>query len=200
MDNQKKVVIIFHGNAGSASDRVSYEHFFNGFNIFINEYPGYGLNYHETIDMNKLDERAKEMLEYVLKHYSKKDVLIVGESLGTGLAAKMATQFSIPHLLLITPYTSLKEVAQDKFWYLPAQYLLRYNFDNVKTLHDYSGESLVIAAQNDNVIAEKFAKKLFNNIPSQKQYILVLGAGHNSWSHYLMPEQKKQINHFLDGI
>lgn len=203
IDNSDKItnIIIFHGNAGNASDRTYYQTFFNSlpskkYRIIIHEYPGYGFNYKENISKETLINHGRDLIFYVKKHYSD-NIILVGESIGNGIASQLAVEFSINKFLLITPYSSISKVAQSKFWFLPVSFFIKDNFDNVLNLKKYKGQTFFIIAQYDQIIPPKFAIDLYNEINSPKQKIIVMRAGHNNWLSLLSSEQFEQIDLFL---
>lgn len=192
-----KTIVIFHGNSQNASSKIHYEKIFPNTKIIINEYPTFGLNNKKVLNELAIREQASELMRYVTENYKKEDILLIGESLGTGVASLMAKEFDIPQVILITPYTSLKEVAQFRYWFAPAKYLLKDNFDNVENLTNYNGKVLIVMAQNDNVINVKFAQTLFNNLKSNKQSIFVENAGHSTWRNFLTSPQKEILSFFI---
>lgn len=192
-----KTIVIFHGNSQNASSKTHYEKMFPNTKIIINEYPTFGLNNKNILNEITIREQAHELMTYVTENYNPKNTLLIGESLGTGVASLMAKEFDIPQIVLITPYTSLKEVAQFRYWFAPAKYLLKDNFDNIANLTDYKGKVLIVMAQNDNVINVKFAQTLFDTLKSTKQSILVENAGHSTWRNFLTTPQKEMLSFFI---
>lgn len=195
--NSKKIVVLFHGNTRNASGRIYFENFFPNLNIVIHEYPGFGFNSSEKINSENITKNAQLLLTTLLKNYSKDDILLVGESLGTGVASLMAKEYDINNLILITPYTSLRDVAQSRYWFAPAKYLLLDNFDSLKNLSNYKGNSLTIMSEKDTVIDVKFAKQLYNSLHGKKEAILVKNAGHSSWKDLMTQEQLSTLNNFI---
>ena len=198
LDNKKDTVIIFHGNAGSATMR---NYYFNllpqKYHIIVAEYPGFGLNNTKEISKENILTEARNLVAHVKKE-SKGEVVLLGESLGTGIAAEMAKEFNIEKLFLITPYSSIADVAQQRYWYLPVSWLIKDNFNSIESLQKYKGQTLLLVSEKDKVIPPEFADKLYKNISGRKDKIVVANAGHSSWMKNMTPEQVNKMNNFLN--
>lgn len=195
----KKIVVLFHGNAGSAADRIYYKNIFpSNVHLIIAEYPGFGANYHDDISKDKIIFGARQLLEHVKKKYKDKDLILVGESLGTGVASQMAKEYDIKSLILFTPYSSIEDVASRKYWWLPVSWLLKDNFNSIENLQEYTGKTLFVLSGKDKVIPYDLGDKLYKTIPSEhKTRIFVPNAGHMNWWIYMDDKQKKSFYDFL---
>lgn len=176
-------VIVFHGNAGTALDRTYYSEALNrlGFRVILAEYPGYGCR------AGKHGEKSF-VLDGILTVSSAAEqfggpVFLVGESLGAGVAAAVCAE--IPDLVrgiaMITPWDSLADLAQKKFWYLPARYIVKSEFDSVSNLEDYNGPKAVLLAAEDSIIPPEHALRLYDSLSQPKSLWKFEGADHNSW-------------------
>ena len=201
LDNYKKIVVLFHGNTANANVRSYYQRFFpSDVHIVVAEYPGFGLNKSLPISKESFITHARELMRYLVEQYGEdyaEHITIAGESLGTGIASQMATEFSIKHLLLITPYSSIADVAQGKFWYAPVALLLKDNYNSIDNLQSYKGKTMLLISEHDKVIPPKFAIKLFNAIPNNKEKIIVKGAAHSNWLQHITAEQTNQVSQFV---
>jgi pimeloyl-ACP methyl ester carboxylesterase len=95
----------------------------------------------------------------------------MGESLGTGVAAYLAgTQPKrIAGLVLLSPYDKLANIAQDRYPILPARFLLLDRFPSADYLRDYHGPLAVVVDGHDNVVPEKFGKRLYEGYAGPKR-------------------------------
>jgi alpha/beta superfamily hydrolase len=204
-DNFQRVILLFHGNAGNANDREFYKNVFpKNTHLIVVEYPGYGINHLQDINKDNLLNHARKVTAYVKSQYGE-NIIIAGESLGTALASQMANEFKINKLLLITPYTSIKQVAQSKFWFVPISLLLKDNYDNVEFLQNYQGQALLVIAEKDNVISSKYGHKLYESINIKQQLnikkdlIVVKNANHNNWHTYINKTNLEKIHHYINN-
>lgn len=191
-----KVCVLYHGNYGSASMRSYYDTILpKDCSIFINEYPGYGSNYHEKIVREDILKYAGSVMEKFTKE--NKEITIIGESLGTGIASYIAGKYDAKKLVLITPYTQLRDVAKDRYWWLPIDILMRENYNSIDNLKKYQGSTLIVIADKDSVVPARLGEQLFTLITHNKTKINVRNAEHGEWWLLMHPTQRQQ---FLDYI
>src|SRR4051812_14157880 len=150
--NEHLAVLITHGNAGSAVDRYDYGDSFKSAaacDVYILEYPGYGAR-PGTPSEAAFCQAADEALALIPR---KGTLVIMGESIGTGVAAYLAGTHPerVTGLLLIAPYYALGEVAQYHMKLFPAGLLLRDKFEASKHLRKFHGPVAVVLAELDTV-------------------------------------------------
>ena len=135
--------------------------------MFILDYPGYEDRAGSPTEKNLYHaaDQAMQSLSANLPTY------VLGESLGTGVAAYLAgTQPSrIAGLVLLSPYDMLANVAQDRYPILPARYLLADRFPSAEYLRNYHGPIAVLVDGGDNVVPEKFGKRLYDGYTGPKR-------------------------------
>jgi len=180
---KKGLVVVFHGNAGGAADRVYYVHALAplGYRVVLAEYPGYGGR------RGGLGERpfvadAKETVRRASEAFGG-PLFLVGESLGCGVAAAVAADPAIPveGVVMITPWDSLPAVAQALYGNLPLQRLVRDKYDNVRNLQAYKKPIAVAVAEQDEIIPHANSLRLYESLTAPKRLWVFAGAGHNSW-------------------
>lgn len=178
----KGTVIVFHGNAGSAIDRGYYFDALEklDYRVIVAEYPGYGAREGAPSEQVLL-ANGLETVKKALDDFGG-PVFLWGESLGSGVVGAIVKSGQVPikGVVLMTPFDSLANVAQHHYWYFLAKWLIRDQFNTVNNLHDYSGNSAVLIAEEDQIIPNKNSLKLFNSLPHRKQLWTFKNAGHNS--------------------
>ena len=176
-------LIVFHGNAGSASHRSYYSDALTqqGFRTIIAEYPGYGGRAGSPSEQDIVAD-ANKTLHLVHEAFGE-PLFLWGESLGSGVAAAVIAKTSIPirGLVLLTPWDSLAEIAQTHYWYLPARHLVLDKYDSTENLKNFGGHIAVILAERDEVIPAPHGQRLFDAITSNKQLWHFPDARHNTW-------------------
>lgn len=195
-DTDKPTIVLYHGNAGSACDRSFYADIFTqaGYGYIIVEYAGYSNDVvkpsHELIKQN-----VQDVVAYI-KENDISSVTVVGESIGTGIASFHASLQSPDTLLLISPFTSLADIAKSRFWFYPTSILVDNAFDTVSFLTQYKNPVTIIHGNKDTIIPHKLGKKLFELLQTQKEFITIHGAGHNDL--FVYPETYTAITDFLN--
>jgi len=163
-------VLIVYGNASYAAGCAHYANAIQGvapFDVFILEYPGYADrpgNASQRSFFQATDE-AFQLLD------TNKPVFVLGESLGTGVAAHLAGTHpaGVAGLILISPYNRLTDVAQYHMPLLPIHWLLVDRFPSEDYLRNYHGRIGVVVDGDDNVVPEKFGLRLYHDYAGPKR-------------------------------
>jgi uncharacterized protein len=173
-------ILIVHGNAGCAINRLDYAGELEAIaptDVFILEYPGFGERAGSP-SQESLFASATEAMD-LLKNDG--PVFVLGESLGTGVAAYLAGAFpqAIPGIFLIAPYNNMTDVAQDHMPIFPVRWLLKDLFPSETYLRNYHGPVGVVLAGQDEVVPNRFGRKLFDDYLGPKKLWELADAGHN---------------------
>ncbi|MEQ1859712.1 MAG: alpha/beta fold hydrolase [Chthoniobacteraceae bacterium] len=178
-------LVVFHGNAGHALHREDYAHAFENlggrsqWKVWLFEYPGYGARAGSPGRESFADAGRTAIAQ--LRARDSRPVYLLGESLGTGVAADLAADQStgVAGLVLVTPFARLTDVAQMHFPFLPVKWILRDRWDNVAALAGFGGPKAVIIAGRDEVLGAAQGETLFEKIPEPKRRWLFPDATHN---------------------
>lgn len=175
--------IVFHGNAGHAGHRRFYAEALTrlGLRVVLAEYPGYGPR---AGDLGETSLVADAAAGIALAHARYGGpLLVVGESLGAGVAAQAAARErdKVAALWLITPWDRLASVAAHHYPWLPVTWLLRDRYDSAAALADFRRPVLVTLAERDRIIPIRFGDALYAALPEPKRRQLVQGGEHNDW-------------------
>jgi len=173
-------VLIVHGNASSAIDRVDLAGGLNSIepaDVYILEYPGYGAR-PGSPSQHSFFQAADEAMGLL-----KKDgpICLVGESLGTGVACYIAGTFpqSIQGMLLIAPYNNLSAVGQYHMPLFPVKLLLRDRFTSDTYLGSYRGPIAVLVGGQDVVVPMRLGRRLYDGYQGPKRIWESPQAGHD---------------------
>ncbi len=182
VETPKNVWLMLHGNGGQASDRAySVACFSTEDSVFILEYPGYGAR-KGTPSAKTFNRAAKEAYLFLRESYPDLPVCVVGESIGTGPAASLASLEKPPEkIVLIVPFDELSKVAERHFSSFLVGLFLRSGWDNIEALSGYKGKVDIFGAEVDTVIPLAHAKALAEALPESKLWIIE--GGHNDWSY-----------------
>ena len=195
-------VVVFHGNAGSARDRVYYVQALakRGFRVVLAEYPGYGGRGGDLGEAVWVAD-SRETVRLALADFGG-PLWIWGESLGAALAAAVVADRSLPvaGVALITPWDSLTELAQSLYWYLPARWLLRDRYDNLAYLSQYPGKVAVLIAEGDEIIPRRHSQRLYETLREPKRLWIFQQAGHNSWPINVGEPWWDEVLQWLGGV
>jgi len=202
------VFLIFHGNAGNASHRAELARKLvasvgeTSARVFIAEYPGYGAR-QGSPSQPTMTKAGREALEMLQQSYPNARTVLVGESIGSGVAAQVASVASQPPdgLLLLTPFDRLETPAKFHYPWLPVGLLLRDRWESDKALRTYAGRVAILFAEEDEIVPAESARALAQALnPDQVLLIEVPGAGHNDLILLLPPSDLARAALFAAGI
>jgi pimeloyl-ACP methyl ester carboxylesterase len=178
----KGTIIVFHGNAGSAINRIYYSEALErlGYRVILAEYPGYGAR-NGAPSESALIANGVQTVKQALSDFGT-PIFLWGESLGSGVVSGIVKTGQVPvkGIVLIAPFDSLASIAQHHYWFFLAKWLIRDKFDNIKNLQHYSGSTAVLLAEDDQIIPNKYSLNLFDSLPPRKRLWTFKGAGHNT--------------------
>ena len=197
----KGTIVVFHGNAGTAADRVFYVDALAplGYRVILAEYPGYGGRKGKPKE-EVLVSDAQETVRLAAGKYNG-PLFVLGESLGCGVVAAAAkgSPVRIDGMILITPWDTLLSVAKEHFPWLPARLFLRDEYDSIGNLKAYQGRIAVIGAEQDVTVPLRHAQALFASLPGEKKMWTIKGAGHNDWPDRVEFTWWQELAAFMEG-
>jgi uncharacterized protein len=196
----EKVVLYFHGNAGSLDSwQFVWEQFQEtGVSLFIIDYRGYGKST-GSISEKGLNTDARTAYDYLLKRgFVGNNIIVYGRSLGSGIAVQLASTAAIAALILEAPYTSMKKLAWEKMPLLLPGLYIKYRFDNLDRINKVKAPLLVIHGDSDSTIPYHHGKKLFDAFNRQKQMLSVKGGNHNDLDEF--GDFREGITQFIRAV
>lgn len=165
MEDAKAVVLIFHGNGGSACDFIGLTKFIANkkLNYIFVEYPGYAGD-NEKPTQERVLKNALDVFHYVQENLNKTNLPIFahGVSIGTGVVTWLASQVILDGIILHAPYTSMKDVA-DGLFPMGGSMVDKYTFMAKDWAPNVEEPVLALHAKNDRVIKFKLGEKQMKN-------------------------------------
>ena len=187
-------IIYFHGNAGHISHGawLIQEYTKAGYGMLILGYRGYSNNSGQPTETGLYID-ARTAILYLNDHgIPIHCIVLFGESLGTGIAIQMATEFPVGAVILQSPYTSITDVAQKHYPFLPVKWLLKDRYESIKKIHQLRMPLFIFHGEQDNTVPVKLGKQLYENAPEPKALKIYPNIGHNGF-----PNTSATIMHFL---
>lgn len=177
-----RVIVDFPGNggniAGSAGLARSFLHF--GYGSFLVEYPGYGKNPGTPSEAALYDD-ARAGIDWLLAHgYKAGDLILFGESLGTGVAVQMALEYHPRIVVLRSAFDSLADVMKFRYPDLPTDKIFAdEKFDIVGKIPKVKAKLLFVHGVQDTLIPIRYARKAFDAANEPKEFLEIKYGGHN---------------------
>ena len=167
--NPRGVVLYFHGNAGALNAWGTRAETFipRNYNLLILDYRGYGKSTGSINSEDNMHHDARVFYNYLTqqKGYTSNQIILYGMSMGTGVAAALASKVPAKALLLEAPYFNMLELTSRYAPFLPLKYLLRYQFRSDLNLEQVRCPIHIIHGTADQVIPYDEGHKLVQKFP-----------------------------------
>jgi len=176
----RAVVVYFHGNGGNLGYREARMMQFAaaGFGALFLEYRGYGGNPGSPTE-DGLYADARAALDFLdAQGIDPGRLVLYGESLGTGIAVRMASERAVGALVLEAPFSSVADVAQQRYWFVPVRLLLKDKFDAVARIGAVHAPILMLLGERDVIVPPRFGRTLFKAAPEPKELWVAPDGGH----------------------
>jgi pimeloyl-ACP methyl ester carboxylesterase len=179
-------VVYFGGNAEAVGFSLAeLQAAFPGQSLYLMHYRGYGATPGQPTEQGLIAD-ALALFEHVRAKHPQ--VTLVGRSLGSGIATRLASMKAVERLVLVTPYDSMAGAASHHFPWLPVRLLLRDRYDSASYAPQVKAPTTILAAARDEVIPLSSSEALYRRFrPGVATYHVVPGVGHNDISLRLLP-------------
>ena len=174
-------VVYFHGNAGNIAGRAYKVRplLDAGLGVLLVGYRGYGGN-PGTPGEAGLFADSRAALDYLAgKGVPSANVVAFGESLGSGVAVRLASERAIGAVILEAPFTSAAEVGQRAYPFLPVGRLIRDRFDSLPLIHAIGAPLLIVHGERDRIVPADHGRRLLAAASEPKEGAFLPEAGHN---------------------
>lgn len=176
------VILYFHGNAGGIDIRASRAKAFmaEGYGVLLAEYRGYSGNPGSPSEKAFFADAEAYYAWLLGQGISENNIVIYGESIGTGTATYLASQHNNARALVLeAPFSSLTDVVQSRMLIVPVGLLLKDRYSSISRIGHINMPLLVLHGDHDNVVAKRFGEKLFNAASEPKTLKSFPEGGHS---------------------
>lgn len=177
--DQKPVVIYFHGNGGALRYRA--ERFrklaADGVGLVAVEYRGYG-GLSGTPTEAGLIADAEAAYAFAAARYPAQQIVVWGESLGSGVAVALASEKPVGRVILEAPFTSTAAVGSLRYWYMPVRLLMKDQYRSDERIGKITAPVLILHGVRDDVVPFAMGQRLFELTTAPKHLVRFLDGGH----------------------
>lgn len=175
-------VIVFNGNAGNRAFRAPLAAALaeRGLSVFLFDYRGYGGNPGSPSEAG-LAADARAARRYVAGRTGSGRIVYFGESLGSGVAVRLAAEQPPAALILRSPFTSLTDTGRYHYPFLPVGLMLTDRFASIDRIRDVRCPLLVIAADHDSIVPTDLSRRLFEAALEPKRLVIIERTDHNDY-------------------
>lgn len=192
-------VLYFHGNGGALEtrrDRIR-KYMNRGRGMFMMSYRGFSGSTGNPSEIANIAD-AKLAYDALLKEGVKaEDIILYGESLGTGVAIQLALEKPAQGLILESPYTSLADRGAEIYWWLPVQLMMSDKYESRSYISKLKLPIFILHGELDDVVPVAMGRKLYALANEPKEIMTLKGAGHND--HWLYGSFEV-INAWIDRL
>ena len=200
--NARGTILLMHGNAGNISHRLGYLTMFNrlGYSVLLFDYRGYGKSGgHPDEEGTYRDAEAAWLHLAATRNVAPRDIVMVAESLGGGVATWLALKYPPRALVLASTFRSVPDLGAQIYPWLPVRLLARITYDNLGRIAKVDAPVLISHSRDDDVIPFAHGEALFAAAREPKQ-MLVLAGGHNDGFLFTRDAWIAAVGAFLDRI
>ena len=205
-DVDQPTILYFHGNGGSLADRTERFDSFGarGRGVFMMSYRGFSGSSGAPSERANVSD-AKLAYDWLLTQgLSADEIIVYGESLGTGVAVQVAAVRKVRGIVLDAPYTSIVDVAELAYPFLPSRTVMRDRYLTMQYVGQIECPALIIHGERDEVIPVEMGKAVSKGFSGPVEFVTFPEAGHtdhasfgsmdvvNSWIDRLMAQDLSQ--------
>lgn len=174
------VVLFFHGNKKNISWYAKYPPYFTrgGYEVWIIDYPGFGKSTGKFTEQILYDW-ADLMYKFARSKFNADSIIIYGKSMGTGIAAHLASVQPCKKLILETPYYDFPSVLKQYFPFYPVDWMLHYKIPTHRYLQNVAPPITIFHGTDDDVIRYKNAERLKKFLKPGDEFITIKDGEHN---------------------
>ncbi|MDO8263351.1 MAG: alpha/beta hydrolase [Gallionella sp.] len=192
-------VLFLHGNAGNISHRLDSVEMFHrlGYSTLIFDYRGYGNSGGKPSEQGTYRD-AEAAWRYLTeqRHIPECRIVLFGESMGGAVAAWLAAHQKPGALVISSGFTSVPDLGQQLYPYLPVRWLARIRYDTRESLRSVTAPVLIAHSKEDDIIPYEHGRALYTAANPPKQF-LDLAGGHNDGFIFMREAWVKVLGDFL---
>jgi uncharacterized protein len=192
----KGVVLYFHGNKKNISwyAKAAPEFTSRGYDVWMIDYPGFGKSTGDFTE-RELYDWALVFYKLAQARYAKDSIIIYGKSMGTGIAAQLATRRDCKALILEAPYYSLPSIIDSWLPVYPVNKMIHLKLPTWQYVQEITNPIVIFHGTSDNTIPYRNAKRLKPYLKPTDAFITIEGAKHNDIATF--PAYKKMLDSLL---
>jgi len=192
----KGVVLYFHGNKKNISWYAKYAPYFtrNDYEVWLIDYPGFGKStgkFSEQI----LYDWADYMYKFARTKFNADNIIVYGKSMGTGIAAHLASVQPCKRLILETPYYDYPSVLKQWLPIYPIDWMIHYKIPTYRYIKNVNAPVTIFHGTDDGVIRYSNAERLKPFLKPGDEFVTIEGGSHNDI--YGFKESKEKLDSIL---
>ena len=158
-----KTILFLHGNAGTLENRIHKINHFRDMkvNFLIVAWRGFSGNKGNPTEEGLYEDGRSAIRWLISQGVKENNIIIYGESLGTGIATEIAQGKNFAGIILESPFTSMIDAGKDKYPYLPVKFLLKDKYESDKKIKNINIPILIMHGKVDNIVPFHMGRKMY---------------------------------------
>ncbi|HUH73959.1 MAG TPA: alpha/beta fold hydrolase [Chitinophagales bacterium] len=198
-DSSKGIIYYLHGNGGALSGWGEFAETYTnlGYDVLMIDYRGYGKSTGKIKSLEQLFEDNQFIYNILKEHYGENKITLLGYSLGSGLASKLASENQPQLLILQAPYYSIEFVMNERLPFIPS-FILKYNINTSEYLKKADMPVVIFHGLEDKTISYLNALKLQSEFKKSDTLISIENLGHAGMTENIIYQEnlKKVLDNF----
>ena len=161
--NDYKTILFLHGNAGTLEDRIHKINHFKDIdiNFLLLSWRGFSGNNGDPSEKGIYEDARSAVSWLKNKGIVEKNIIIYGESLGTGAAVEIAQNNDFAGVILESPFTSMIDAGKTKYPFFPVRLLLKDKYESDKKIKNIKSPILIMHGEVDRIVPFWMGKKMY---------------------------------------
>lgn len=184
----RPTLLYFHGNGGNLANRSEVIRRFmaEGLGVYMMSYRGYSGSGGTPSESNNVADARRAYADLRGLGIVAGDVVLYGESLGSGVAAQVALDAVAAGLILEAPFTSIVDIGAQSFPFLPVRWLMTHRYETIGIIDRVRMPLLVVHGEADRIVPVAMGREVFSAAAqaAPKRLVTLPGAGHNDHMRY----------------
>lgn len=195
----RPTILFLHGNAGSIADRADRLAFYQtrNFGAAFLSWRGYGGSSGRPSETGLLADARAAYDHLVKSGTAPETIVLVGESLGTGIAVQLAATVPVGAVVLEAPFTSAADVARRAYPWVPVGLLMKDPFRSSSFIGAVGAPLVILHGEADRVVPFSFGQALFARANEPKTFVSLGPVGHEA---LFDPATWAKGADFIDGL
>ncbi|WP_210463582.1 alpha/beta hydrolase [Rufibacter roseolus] len=195
-EKPKGVIYYLHGNAGSLASWGIVAEIYTDlqYDVFMLDYRGFGKSEGKIKSQEQFYQDVQTAYDLLKTRYDESQIIVLGYSIGTGPATKLAAENRPNRLILQAPYYSVTELMRRRLPIIPT-FILKYKFETYQYLPKCTMPVVIFHCEQDEIIDYESSVKLHQWLKPTDKAIILKGQSHNGMSTH--PQYMSEIRQVL---
>lgn len=179
-DSTKGLVFYLHGNAGALNTwgEVAGLYLKNNYDVFILDYRGYGKSMGKIKNETQLHKDVQIVYDQIKSGYEENQIIVIGFSLGTGLASRLAANNHPKMLILKAPFYNLPDLIHHSYPFIPKS-IIKFKMMTNEQLPKISVPIIIFHGDRDDLVYYGSSEKLKSMLKPTDKFITLSNQSHN---------------------